>query len=265
MARTRDPHAAATAAAVCSWGQPAFTHQPPAPPPPPPPPPPQVYTFEDEFAGAAGASPDPSKWLWDVGPGSQIGGNNETEQYTNDRSTSYLDGNGHLVIAAISVGGAFHSARMKSNFHQLYGHWEASIAVPNVPGCWPAFWFMGQGSWPQCGECDVMECYGTGFTDGTIWNTSATANKNGVSSHQLDGGFHTYHMDWAEGSIKLYFDGVLYDSATSSNLTPWPFDTNGGSYCLLNIATNGTGTNSVNPNPALLPAKMVVDYVRCWT
>jgi hypothetical protein len=48
------------------------------------------------------------------------------------------------------------------------------------------------------------------------------------------------------------------------DIPPWPFDTNGGSYCLLNIATNGTGTNSVNPNAALLPAKMVVDYVRCW-
>jgi beta-glucanase (GH16 family) len=153
---------------------------------------------------------------------------------------------------------------MNSNFKQLFGHWEASIAITNIPGCWPAFWFMGVGAWPGCGEADVLESYGTGFSDGSIWNSTATTCKNGRSSNQLDGGFHTYRMDWAKGSLAFYRDNVLYCSATSANLTPWPFDSNGGSHCILNIAINGTGTGGVKPNPALLPARMLVDYVRCW-
>lgn len=258
----------ATTAPVCSWGQPAFAHQPPATTPPPvvvtPPP---TYTFADEFNGPAGTLPSATNWLWDVGSGASIGGNNETENYVKSTANSYLDGNGHLVIAVTPAdGGGFNSARIKSNFHQQFGHWEASIAVPNVPGCWPAFWLLGEGSWPGCGEIDVMENYGTGFTEGTIWNGIATASQGGRASNQMDGGFHTYRLDWAKGSVQLFIDNTLYASATPSNLTPWPFDNNGGSYCLLNIATNGTGTNSVNPNPSLLPsAKMVIDYVHCWS
>jgi beta-glucanase (GH16 family) len=250
------------AARARSWGQPASLHQPPAPTPIPAP----AYTFADEFNGPARSLPDTTKWLWDVGPGASIGGNNETENYVQSSNNSYLDGNGHLVIAATSDGaGGVNSARIKSNFHQLFGHWEASIAVPNVPGCWPAFWFLGQGQWPGCGECDVMENYGTGFAEGTIWNATATGNHHGRSTSTMDGGFHTYRMDWVKGSIDLYYDNTLYASATSVNLTPWPFDSNGGSYCILNIAVSGTGTGDVKPNAALLPAKMLVDYVHCWT
>ena len=167
-------------------GQPATMHQPPVPPVVPTPTP-AAYTFADEFTGPAGSLPDTTKWLWDVGPGASIGGNNETENY------------------------------------------------------------------------------GTGFAEGTIWNSTATRNQHGRSTSTMDGGFHTYRMDWVKGSINLYCDNTLYASATSVNLTPWPFDGNGGSYCLLNIAVNGTGTGGVKPNPALLPAKMLVDYVHCWT
>jgi len=92
-------------------------------PPMVPTPTPAAYTFADEFTGPAGSLPDTSKWLWDVGPGAYIGGNNETENYVQSSNNSYLDGAGHLVIAATSDGaGGVNSARIKSNFHQLFGH-----------------------------------------------------------------------------------------------------------------------------------------------
>ena len=72
-------------------------------------------------------------------------------------------------------------------------------------------------------------------------------------------------MDWSPGQIILSRDGKVYVDATSRNLTPWPFDNNGGSYILLNIATNGTGTNGQAPIPSSMPVKMLVDYVRVWT
>jgi beta-glucanase (GH16 family) len=254
-----------TAASVCSWGAGAFTHAPPPPPPPPPPPTPATYTFADEFDGPAGSLPDATKWLWETGKG--LWGNNEAETYVKSAANSYLDGNGHLVLAVTSpAAGVFNSARLNSDFHQLFGHWEARIAVPNVAGCWPAFWFLGVGQWPGCGEIDVAENYGTGYIDGSIWNGTATSHQFGRPAAPVDGGFHVYRLDWAKGSVGLFCDGLQYAAATSANLTPWPFDANGGSHCLLNIAVGGNGTGGVLPNPALLGgAKMLVDYVHCWT
>lgn len=48
------------------------------------------YTFADEFDGAAGSAPDPSKWTYDLGGGGW--GNNELEIYTDSRANSLLDG-----------------------------------------------------------------------------------------------------------------------------------------------------------------------------
>jgi beta-glucanase (GH16 family) len=223
------------------------------------------FTFADDFAGAAGSPPDPANWNYITGEGSLVGGNDETETYVNSIENAYLDGEGHLVIAVTAAGGGYNSARLTSTFSQINGHWEASIAVPNVTGCWPAFWFLGKnGAWPACGECDVMENYGSGFTDGTIWNSTATACQTNISADPCDDNFHIYRADWSTSRIQLYRDDVLYVTATSNKLAPWPFNSNGGVYAILNIATDGTGTNGVSPNPASMPVKMLVDYVHAW-
>jgi hypothetical protein len=47
-------------------------------------------------------------------------------------------------------------------------------------------------------------------------------------------------------------------------LERYTFDSNGGMYALLNIATDGTGTNGVSPNPGAMPVRMLVDYVHAW-
>jgi len=235
------------------------------PAPPPVAPTSADFTFADDFAGTAGSAPNSANWNHITGAGSVVGGNHETETYVNSTENAYLDGGGHLVIAVTAAGNGFNSARLTSTFSQLYGHWEACIAIPNTAGCWPAFWFLGKnGAWPGCGECDVMENYGSGFTDGTIWNSTATTCQTNISVDPCDGNFHIYRMDWSKGQIHLYRDGVSYVTATSNKLSPWPFDTCGGMYALLNIATDGTGTDGISPNPAALPAKMLVDYVHAW-
>jgi len=238
------------------------------PAPAPIPPTPADYTFTDEFTGATGTAPDPTKWVHITGKGSTVGGNNETETYTAARANSYLDGQSHLVIAATNAaGGGFNSARLttQGKFSQAYGSWEASIAVQDTPGCWPAAWFLGvDQAWPACGEIDMLENYGSGFTDGTVWNSTATLKAWGKSAAVADTGFHVYRMDWSENEISLYRDGVQYVAALKSGLQPWPFDENGGVYMILNIATDGTGTGNVSPQPAAMPVQMLVDYVHCW-
>ena len=224
---------------------------------------PDDFSFSGYFHGPAGSLPDAAQWTWNTGPGAQVGGNAETETYVQSPANSRLDGDGHLVIAVTPDGsGGFDSARLLSNFSQRFGHWQARIAAPDIAGCHPAFWFLGKGLWPGCGEADVMENYGTGFMQQTIWNSTATVNHN--NAVPWDSGFHVYQLDWEEELIRVFYDGELRVTATPETLTPWPFGHNGGMHCLLNIATGGTATGGINPDPALLPAKMIVDYVRCW-
>lgn len=245
--------------------------KPPAPPStatrlaPPVPPTAAAYTFADDFNGAAGSPPNPANWNYITGPGAEVGGNDETETYVDSTDNAYLDGNGNLVIAVTAAGGGFNSARLTSRHSQLYGSWEASIAITNTPGCWPAFWFLGRnGQWPGCGEADVMENYGTGFTDGTAWNSTATGDVNGISASPADDNFHIYRIVVTATSLSYFRDNVEYLSATTKNLSPWPFAGNGGLYALLNIATDGTGADGVSPSASAMPVNMLVDYVHAW-
>src|SRR5436853_7307103 len=63
------------------------------------PPPPASYklVWSDEFSGPGGASPDSSKWTYDVGGNGW--GNNELEYYTNRAQNAQIRG-GNLVITA---------------------------------------------------------------------------------------------------------------------------------------------------------------------
>jgi beta-glucanase (GH16 family) len=229
---------------------------------------PANYTFADEFNGQAGTAPNTNNWVHIVGKGATIGGNQETETYTDAMQNAHLDGSGHLAIVATNApGGGFNSARLttQGKFSQQYGSWEASIAIQNVPGCWPAAWFLGvDQAWPACGEIDMLENYGSGFTDGTVWDATATHKAWGKSAATADTGFHVYRMDWNENEIAMYRDGQQYVAALKSQLSPWPFEANGGVYMILNIATDGTGTGNVSPNPAHMPVTMLIDYVHAW-
>lgn len=262
---------AALAVAGCSSGGPLSTSSttPPATLQPPPVRPTTVatYTFADEFDGPAGSAPDSYKWSFETGAGNQVGGNGEIETYVNSPLNAYQDGQSHLVLAATSpVPGTYDSTRLttQGKFSQMYGHWEASVAIEDKRGCWPAFWLLGvNGPWPQCGEVDLMENYGTGTTTGTIWNAYASAKTQRVSA-AADGNFHVYRMDWAPDQITLFRDNRAFAAASPQSLAPWPFNGNGGMYALLDIAVGGQGTGYTTPARASLPARMLIDYVHCW-
>ena len=98
---------------------------------------PPMPTWSDEFDGAAGSAPDPSKWVHDTG-GSGFG-NKELEYYTGGADNAALDGQGHLVITARkeNPGGygcwygqcQYTSARLNTSgrFSQAYGRVEARL------------------------------------------------------------------------------------------------------------------------------------------
>ena len=141
-----------------------------------------TLAWSDEFSGTLGAAPNPANWKFDIGGSGW--GNNEWEYYTDSRDNSALDGNGNLVIKAITntnpaytctsssptgPGGQCYatSARMLSAGKQefAYGRVEARMRIPKGQGIWPAFWMLGNdifttNPWPASGEIDIMENIG---------------------------------------------------------------------------------------------------------
>lgn len=236
-----------------------------------------AYTFQDEFDGPAGSAPS-ALWKYDLGAGGW--GNNELETYTSSRANSYLDGEGHLVIAVLkSSTGAYTSARLNTNgtFKQQGGHFEARIKLTTTAGVWPAFWLMGADfntvNWPQCGEVDVLEDYGiaaTPFLESTVHTPNGSSTYNQHSDIASDNDWHTYRLDWNLQAETFTFsrDGYPYQTLSAEQFpaSSWVFGpatpNNGGMFMLLNVAVGGfVGTP---PASTEFPVQMLVDYVRCW-
>jgi uncharacterized protein (TIGR03437 family) len=213
----------------------------------------------------------------------------------------YQDGQGHLVIQAIrDSSGNFTSARLQTgaplastqttDLSWLYGRIEARIKLPFGLGVWPAFWMLGEDigtvSWPQCGEVDIMENFGTfnnnaNVNNGTIHGpTSSSAGAgdygggDGIgasvtlpSGETVSDDYHVYAVEWSQNSIEFFVDGVSYETRTPASLpsgAPWVF--NAPFFILLNLAIGGPGTflGTPDPNAPFPNQDMLVDYVRVY-
>src|SRR5215207_2532538 len=137
----------------------------------------RTLAWSDEFNGPAGSAVDGTKWVAEVGNGSNGWGNHQREYNTNSTKNASMDGAGNLVITSIkeTLGKKYRcwygvcqytSARLKTQgkFSQAYGRFEARIKLPYGQGIWPAFWMLGNNiqsaGWPTCGEIDIMENIG---------------------------------------------------------------------------------------------------------
>jgi beta-glucanase (GH16 family) len=237
-----------------------------------------ALSWSDEFDGAAGSSPDPTKWGFDVGGSGW--GNHQLEFDTNRPTNASLDGNGHLVITAEKesyMGSTYTSARMttKQQFTQAYGRFEARLKMPTGPGMWPAFWLLGANidatPWPGCGEIDVVEYRGQeptiahGSVHGPGYSGGAAITQSYAlpSAARLDADFHTYAVQWDPGRIAFELDGNVYETVTPANLgtKTWVFDH--PFFIILNLAVGG---DYVGPPSAStpFPGALVVDYVRVY-
>jgi beta-glucanase (GH16 family) len=233
--------------------------------------------WQDEFDGAAGAPPDPTKWTYDLGAGGW--GNHELETYTAAAANIQQDGKGHLLIRGTKdATGAYASARIKTQgrFSFTYGRAEARMKLPHGQGMWPAFWMLGDDissvGWPKCGEVDVMENIGreAAVVHGTI-HGPGYSGKNGIGapytfpSGQLPAeDFHVYAVDWRENKIDFLVDGHVYETVTPESLphgTKWVYDH--PFFLLLNLAIGGAWPG--NPDASTeFSQELVVDWVRVY-
>jgi beta-glucanase (GH16 family) len=228
--------------------------------------------FSDDFDGAAGASPDPANWNFDVGGGGW--GNGEAQTYTRSTDNARLDGNGHLVVEARRDGDGITSARLttKDRFSFVHGRAEARIRLPRGTGLHPAFWLVGtdldQVGWPQSGEIDVVESIGGAEflyagaigpdTDGQAYKLAGSRT---ISPSFVDD-FHTYWVQRDPGVISIGVDGQTTSVFRAADLAPdqqWVFDK--PFFLLLNVAVGGDWPGPADQTTPF-PADMLVDWVR---
>lgn len=174
-----------------------------------------------------------------------------------------------------------------------YGRIEVRARLPQGQGAWPAIWMLPEedryGPWAASGEIDILEAVNLGVPcatcpggrESTILGTLHFGGRWPDNRHKgeevayppvLDGGFHTYAIDWQPGRIEWYVDGqhfatrVASEWSTTGSADPLaPFDR--PFHLILNLAiggklaeTRGVGGIAGEGYPRL----MAVDWVRVW-
>jgi beta-glucanase (GH16 family) len=252
-----------------------------------------TLVWSDEFNGPAGpftpTSSNNQFWTFETGQG--VFGTGEIEDMISDGTTSYLDGNGHLVIKTYKSGSTYFSARIKTQLNGgfgkefQYGRLEASIQIPTSQAIWPAFWMMGDNgvTWPCRGEIDIMENNGAKPNQirGTIHGIGYA--NTGLGAHfdstiPFSQGFRTYGVIWSPYLIQFYVDdpsniyatytpgeimGVGTDPSNgASTLGQWDF---GGHpfFILFDVAVGG-GFVGPPGSGTVVPQFMNIDYVRVY-
>lgn len=218
----------------------------------------------------------------------RLGWGNQEKQYYTDRSENLRIEDGCLVIEARQEqyeNNNYTSARIttKNKKDFVYGKIEARISLPSGRGTWPAFWMLGYGGWPTCGEIDIMEHVGSNPT--MISHALHTRKKNGSNGtnwsyratvENVEGEFHIYGIEWLKDyelqrdAIRFYIDDevstIQYEPTAEPDFEQWPF--NDAFYIILNLAIGGTMGGSINTDifadPENNPVLMKVDWVRVY-
>ena len=248
-----------------------------------------ALVWHDEFDGAAGHGVDSTRWQIDSTDGCARGncgwGNNEKEYYTGATDNLALDGAGHLMIVARTETGRtcyygpcrYTSAKIttRGKFTAAPGRVEARIKLAAGQGLWPAFWMLGadipEKPWPDCGELDIMENHGSRMesTSSAIHGPGYFGNTPFVHADTLAHGsfaqdFHTFAVEWDSSRVRFFVDDSLHYTVARGDIErrgPWVFDKS--FFIILNLAVGGNFDGDPKSD-AMLPATMLVDYVRVY-
>ena len=237
-----------------------------------------VLTFSDEFNGADGSRPDPTKWR------SSRRATSTWNRWIKDSiDVAYVD-KGNLVLKAIPntdrtadkaamLTGAIETRGLYSFKH---GKVEVRAKVYAHTGTFPAIWMMPQSSkegWPACGEIDIFETIDTqDVTYHTVhshWTYNLGHHSDPLSSYSATYSmedYHVYGFEWEEGTMRWYVDGTQVGSYSRSDdpeaiaQGQWPFEKE--FYLILNQSV-GNGSWAA-PADTTHTYRMDVDWVRVY-
>lgn len=248
-----------------------------------------TLAWSDEFDGSSGSPVDGSNWSYDLGDGcpSICGwGNQEKEYYTSAPENIALNGLGQLAIVARAAPAGltcfygpcrYTSAKIKTQGKVLAqpGRVETRIKLPLGQGLWPAFWLLGSNfpatPWPLCGELDVMEHRGSrpGETSSAIhgpnyFGATPFAHAYTLQTGRFADDFHVFAVEWDATRVRFLVDSTLHYGITREAVEragAWVFDQ--PFFVILNLAVGGNFDGDPQSD-AILPATMLVDYVRVY-
>ena len=175
----------------------------------------------------------------------------------------------------------YSSARLNTanKFTFKYGKVAARIKLPESEGIWPAFWMLGANidenggdtPWPQCGEIDILELYGS-KDDAVVEANAHYADASdshammGAAAFELNSGkfaddFHIFELEWSPEGLTWFVDGQQYASMaiTSDELTEFHEEF----FILLNVAVGGSFAGRPDDS-SIFPQHMYVDWVRVY-
>lgn len=188
--------------------------------------------------------------------------NNEQQAYV-DSATILKVANGLLTIKPVYHPGYtstqqkqydFLSGRINTTnkFEFTYGTASARIKMTAGAGLWPAFWALGQGKWPDCGEIDIMENVGdSSWVSHALHGPNYFGNTPLAYRTILQGTditqWHVYSVTWTADKLAFSIDGKVTYTVTKQMVEKygrWAFDT--PKFIILNFALGGGYPNGVN-------------------
>ncbi len=226
---------------------------------------------------------DVNNWNFQVEEAGRF--NDEWQRYTNNSQNAYIDDN-CLIIKAIhesDIHGMdqYTSARMHTANKQVwkYGRIAARIKLPQGEGIWPAFWMLGANidenggdtPWPQTGEMDILELYGSkddGVVEANVHYADASGSHAmmGAEAFKLEQGkfsdaFHIFELEWDANRITWFVDGKQFASMpiSSDELSEFHKEF----FILLNIAVGGKHAGRPSADTKF-PQYMYVDWIRVY-
>lgn len=231
--------------------------------------------------------PDDKKWAYDIDHNKVGWFNNEKQYYADHRLENARVEDGKLVIEARADAAEiakfpdygkqqYSSARLRTygKASWTYGAVEVRAKLPCGRGTWPAIWMLSDDKatpWPDSGEIDIMEH--VGHDPGKVHFSLHTKNGNFITHTETTAQktvatacneMHRYQLIWTPSLIIMGIDderGFRFKRPTLKR-ADWPFD--GPFHILLNLAIGGDWGGAKGIDPAALPARMEVDYVRVY-
>jgi beta-glucanase (GH16 family) len=211
---------------------------------------------------------DRSKWNVEV-TGHTV--NDEQQAYVDSAATIYMvDGkaegavNGALVLKALYQPGFTSKEQRKYDFISgrintrakmefTYGSASARMKMAAGAGLWPAFWALGNGKWPDCGEIDIMETVGdSSWVSHALHGPNYFGNTPLAKRVSFPAGidvtkWHVYTVDWSPESLVFKVDGKVTYTVTKAMVEKygrWAFDNK--KFIILNFALGGGYPGGVN-------------------
>jgi len=158
-----------------------------------------------------------------------------------------------------------------------YGRIDVRARIDTTYGAWPAIWQKGiSGSWPACGEVDILEFYNKKIYANAIYGAVGAANYTKCvykSFSSVTGSdtnwakkFHLWTETWNADTIKLYLDGVLMNSVLVASIANPAGTTPANGFLqphffLLNLAI---GSNGGTPRAKISSYTYEVDYIHVY-